>query len=308
MAQWAFAVAPALFPFLALLPVLTGKEACAAYARIFGRLTRLLGLPAGAAPAVIIGMIAGSPGGALALGNVAAHTPMTRAQCMRIALCVCGVSPAYLILGVGQGLCGDALMGVRLAGMQLLTQLILLVLLRPGEQGEKIASIYDLQNRLGIPAAVETVLGICGYMVLFAAITSVLGECIGQSAGKMLLLMADLPSGLPAFAGKPLWMAAGIGFAGLCIAAQNLDALRFIGIKPGIYLGMRSIAALMMSAFAALFLQNGVTCAQAMPSARLIYAFSLLAASILLIPVLNFLSMNLFLNKRKFSESLPGNG
>lgn len=308
MAQWAFAVAPALFPFLALLPALTAREACAAYERIFSRPMHLLRLPGSAAPAVIIGMIAGSPGGALALANAAAHTGMSRAQCRRIALSVCGVSPAYLILGVGQGLCGDAGVGLRLAGMQLLTQVLLLILLRPQDSGENIASIYDRENRPGVLAAVETVLGVCGYMVLFSAIASVLGEWIGRRAGRFLLLAADLPSGLPAFAGKPLWLAAGIGFAGLCIAAQNLDALRFAGIKPGVYLGMRCVAALMMTAQVALFLPAADSAGETLPPARMIYAFALLAASILLIPVLNFLSKNLFLNKRKFSGMLSENG
>ena len=37
MAQWADSVAPSVFPFLALLPLLTSEEACAAYRAILGR-------------------------------------------------------------------------------------------------------------------------------------------------------------------------------------------------------------------------------------------------------------------------------
>lgn len=307
MAQWAFAVAPALFPFLVLLPSLTGKEACTAYGRLFARPMRLLSLPASAAPAVIIGLLAGSPGGALALVQLAANTELSRAQCRRIALAVSGVSPAYLILGVGQGLCGDTGIGLRLALMQLLTQLMLLILLRPRESGEAVSSIYGAQMRRGILSAVETVLGICGYMVIFSAITSVLGVWIGAHTGKYLLLAADLPSGLPVFAENPVLMAAGIGFTGLCIAMQNLDALRPIGLKAGEWLAVRGFAALIMAALSILFLPASHPAGESLPKMRMIYAFSLLAASFSLIPVLNFLSKNLFLNKRKFSDSLPEN-
>ena len=46
MYLWYTSVAPALFPFLALLPVLTGPDACAAYAAVLSRLMRpLFGLP-----------------------------------------------------------------------------------------------------------------------------------------------------------------------------------------------------------------------------------------------------------------------
>ena len=49
MALWAQAVAPALFPFLALLPVLTSEEARDGYERLFARPMRAFRLPGRAA-------------------------------------------------------------------------------------------------------------------------------------------------------------------------------------------------------------------------------------------------------------------
>ena len=65
MAQWYYAVAPSLFPFMALMPLLTCPEAARAYERLLGRAMRaLFRLPGAAAPAMIAGMAAGSPAGA----------------------------------------------------------------------------------------------------------------------------------------------------------------------------------------------------------------------------------------------------
>ena len=107
MAAWYSSVAPALFPFLVLMPLLTSKEACVAYERLFGRWMRpVFRLPGSAVPAVIAGMIAGSPGGAIALRRVVSNSGLTGPEARRIALAVGGVSPAYLIMGVGQQLHG----------------------------------------------------------------------------------------------------------------------------------------------------------------------------------------------------------
>ena len=51
MAGWAASVAPAVFPFLALMPLLTCDEAARVYQALLGGLTaRLLHLPGAAAP------------------------------------------------------------------------------------------------------------------------------------------------------------------------------------------------------------------------------------------------------------------
>lgn len=306
MRQWFSSVAPALFPFLALMPALTGPEACAAYEAAFAHLMRPLGLPGSAAPAVVIGMIAGSPGGAIALMRIAGQTNMPRRQAVRIALAMCGLSPAYLILGVGQGVCGSARAGITLACLQAAVQLMLLAVLRPFCRD--ISGSVSAQKAAGgekpIRAAVETVLGVAGCMVLFSTIGSVAAEFAGEKAGSLLGLVMDLPSGLN---GLSLWkeplstllMGAGVGFGGLCIAAQNLDALRGIGVSAGRYLAVRSIAALVMGALAQQLLSCKEREIDLVFHTRTVYAASLLAACAILIPVLIKFSKKLILNRGK---------
>ena len=309
MRLWYSSVAPAMFPFLALLPILTGPDACAAYDVTFSRFMRpIFNLPGAAAPALVIGMISGSPGGALAVRKVAAEAGLRRSEARRLALALTGVSPAYLILGVGQGLYGSIALGFRLAFIQITVQLGLLILLRGlHEDGaEKAISLPPSERELGpIQSAVESVLVVCGYMVLFSSICCVAASFAGETFGTALLLVADLPSGLAGLArwdiaGKMLIQGAAIGFCGLCIAAQNLDALRPLGVAAGEYLTVRGIAAALFAGMSGLALQvQGVGMETYVGGSAKVYAFSLLIAGMAALPALFIFTKTLCFNNRK---------
>lgn len=308
MRIWYSSVAPTLFPFLVLMPMLTSREACMAYKTIFSRWMRpLFRLSGSAAPAVIAGLIAGSPGGAMTLQRVAASSDLTHAETRRIALAMGGVSPAYLVMGVGQGLYGSVSVGIRLAIAQACVQLLLLALL-PDLPGDDVES-FRMDEAGGyvapIAAAVEAILGICGYMVFYSVVAGGLTSLIGRGIGDYLLLMMDLPSGLGVLAGKQIsikWMLQGaaVGFTGLCIISQNMNVLREMGIKWSSYLGIRLVSAAGM-ALSGLVMQGEWKPIEVNLQANLgkSYAFSLLTVGISMIPGLIFLTKKLFLNKRR---------
>lgn len=316
MRLWCGSVAPALFPFLALMPMLTGEEACRIYDAALSRVMKpLFGLSGATAPAVVVGLIAGSPGGALAARRVAARTGMKRCDAKRMALALSGVSPAYLVLGVGQGLYGSARLGMRLALIQLCVQLVLLCLLRGAFAGEEavepLPEALDGQNP--IRAAVENVLAICGYMVLFGGISSAIASFAGEKAGFALLLATDLPSGLEALAhwrgtGRMMLQGAAIGFGGLCIAAQNVDALRAIGVRWRDYLGVRAIAAALSACTSGILLKACEAAGEiSLGTAGQTYAFSLLMAGLAAVPGLVLLTKSLYLNNGRERAKSPQN-
>ena len=309
MRLWYSSVAPAMFPFLALLPVLTGPDACAAYDAAFSRIMRpLFKLPGAAAPALVIGMISGSPGGALAVRRVAAEAGLHGSEARRVALALTGLSPAYLILGVGQGLYGSIALGVRLAIIQILVQLCLLFLLRgfKGSDGDKIISFPQNERSRGpIQSAVESVLSVCGYMVLFSSMCCVAASFVGETAGTALLLVSDLPSGVAGLAGreisgKMLIQGAAIGFGGLCIAAQNLDALRPLGVNAGEYFTIRGIAAAIFAGLSGLALpKQGIGMETYASGGARVYAFSLLVAGVAALPALFFFTKTFCFNNQR---------
>ena len=311
MRLWFEAVAPALFPILALMPLLTSPEACAAYESMFAPLMRpLFRLPGTAAPAMVIGMISGSPGGAMSLVRMAAETGMKKSELRRMAPVICGVGPAYLIAGVGAGLFGSRKMGVQLALIQLGVQLALLFAMRfVQDEGEEITISGEFAPEKGaVRGAVEAVLGVCGYMVLFSVIAAVAAQLLGGSAGKLILLAADLPSGMAMLAewetgARNLLAGAAVGFGGICIAVQNLDVLRSLGVTWKDFFSVKLVQAGLCGALAGFILEKNTTeMTGAAATSKFYYALSLLAALILCLPVLNSLSKKLFLNKTEFGK------
>ena len=311
MRVWYTSVAPSLFPFLALMPLITDAQACRAYNAVFGRIMRpLFRLPGSAAPAMVIGMLAGSPGGAIGICRIAGESGMRKSEARRLALALGGVSPAYLIVGAGAVLFGSVRCGFRLAAAQAMTQLILLFLLgRMQDQTDaepvppvRSAGLHPIRN------AVETVLCVAGYMMVFAVAGEMIAEIAGSKAGALLQLAIDLPTGLAAAVNLDnIWklpaVSAAIGFTGLCINLQNMDALRSLDISMREYIGVRGIAA-MLNCCLGLFMMKPdkagiVLPAQNMPDVYVIYLILALCFSIFPLAVL---TKKCFLNNAKREE------
>lgn len=242
IANWGLSVAPALFPFMVMLPFLTGREACRVYDRIFGRITRLVfALPGAAASAIVTGLCAGSPAGAMAVARVARREGLSPGEAARMAGIACGVGPIYVITGIGVALAGDMAVGWRLATSQLGALLLTGVLFRGAwRSAARLAPIPEdgLYTEKPIAQAALSILKVGGHMIMFAVGIALLESIFGPWAAHLALPL-DLPTGAAraAAAGIPLsWVAAGVGFGGLCIAAQNMGALREAGVTWFMYL------------------------------------------------------------------------
>ena len=307
MQLWYTGVAPAMLPFLALTPMITCPEACLAYRKIFsGIMKGLFRLPGEAAPAVIAAMISGSPGGALTICGIYASGGISQQEAARISLACAGVSPAWLVLGVGCGMLGSKTAGWKLAVIQAAVQLFLLKLLEKVEI-HCLAEKRDMQKAFSaspMRTAVETVLCVCGYMCVFSAYGSAIASFAGKDAGTGLLAVLDLPAGLgriaeKGFPGDSFAMGAAVGFGGLCIAAQNMERLKGLGVRWKDYIAIRLTAGAVCSLLCGFALENIHPGSTAADINGKIYVISLLAAGICAVPGLIFLSKNIFLNKRK---------
>jgi len=306
MLSWAETVAPSLLPFMLLMPALTCGDAARVYERMLGWLMRpLFGLPGAAAPAILIGMTAGSPAGAIAAVRISASAGLTEGQLERIVLCVCGLSPAFLLTGIGIGMMKSAQMGRILLFSQMAAQLILLVSTRKYKGKEKKVSPAEHDGAL----AVTAVLSVCGYMVLFSAAASLITLPLdGGWAGAALLALLDVPSGAALIAGlnmkenvKIAVLCACCGFGGLCICMQNINAVGERGVRMGRYVLFRMLGAAIMSASGLALkkftFRETLNWKQILPAAAL-------SASILMIPLLISWRKCVFLNKRKFVEKV----
>lgn len=251
LAQWYRVVAPALFPFMALMPLLTSDESLHFYERIFGGLMGLFGLPGAAASAVAVGLLAGSPAGCFAARRAAAGSGMNRGQLERLSAACCGLSPGFLISGVGAGMLGSAALGHILLRSQVAAQLILLALPAGREAGPiQVPPVAARDDSVG--GAVRAVLGVAGYMALFAALAGALGALAGERIGNAALALMDVTSGARVVSAAALPMPAKLAllsglttFGGVCVCAQNLAALAGCGVRAAPFVARRAFAAAM---------------------------------------------------------------
>lgn len=305
MHTWYTSVAPALFPFMVLMPMLTCEAAARAWERMLGGIMRpAFHLPGAAAPAVMVGMIAGSPAGA----HAAARCPgLTRTQIERIVCCAGGLSPTFLITGVGAAMLGNPAYGHILLRAQILSQMTMLFLTRRAPSGEPLPATEAVGDAEPVRTAITGVLGVCGYMMLFNVAAALLARFFrSPAAGFGALCLLDMPSAARAVAklticreGKLLTLAALTGFGGLCIAVQNLAAAK-TGVRAEKYLAFRACHAALNAVFASAQLDLG------RPNAEKILPpmeFSALIAVLLLVPPLISLKKDLFLNKRNLRIS-----
>ena len=173
--QWYRSVAPALLPFMMLMPMITSSEAVYMYERLLGRAAQMLfGLPGSAAPAIIIGMIAGSPAGVIAASKTAEQTKMGNGQLLRIAACACGLSPAFLITGIGVGMTGETSVGVMLLRTQICTQIIMLLATGKVPHGQIIQKSESEGNAAA--EALLPIINVAGYMAFFSVLSALISK------------------------------------------------------------------------------------------------------------------------------------
>lgn len=308
MHAWYTSVAPALFPFMALMPLLTCPDSVRAWDRLLGRVLRpLLNLPGAAAPAAVIAMTAGSPAGAIAAVRICSAAGLSRSQLERILWCTCGLSPAFLVTGIGASMLSSPADGHILLRAQLFSQIVMLLLTRNTPDDCPLPPPPPEVSPEPVRVAAMNILTVCGYMVMFAAAAAITAQILrSEIAGLTALCLLDAPSGARALANlsinkeaKLLLLSAMCGFGGLCIAAQNLAACKNIGIRIGKYAAAKASHALLSTAATALQLrwntQNGNLSLPPMEISALIAAF-------LTVPALIFWKKDPFLNKRRFEK------
>ena len=253
IAVWAGSFLPALLPFFAVTPALSSDEAARLYAKLFGRAFEcLFGCPGQLSGAAMIGLMAGSPAGAIAAGRLRGHA--TGAELTRGALLASGVSPGFMISAVGAAMLGDARLGAILLRAQLGALVIGGLLLRRAFSGGRTLAPPDVgEAKKGdaLMGAALSMLSVCAHMVVFAVAVLVIAEILpaGCETGVLaaMAFAVAVPWGAEMLTTRfrtfapyaahlpPLWAFALLGLVG-SVAAQIGDLTasmvkRYCGIK-----------------------------------------------------------------------------
>jgi len=220
MENWINSVVPALLPFIALLPALTNDFARKILQKIFGCVfERIFNLPPELASAVVIGMAAGSPAGAIAVSSTKG---VSKSQTARAAGMACGMGPIFLV----------SVLGTRFAIAQFFAQIFTGIIFRNvGNDNDEIAPTYAAEGNM--LTAMLAVLKVCGYMMLFASLGAVSRSALGNCVNFVMPIFDAVGSiSVLRDINAPSWVVAAVfGFGGACILTQNISVLNAIDVN-----------------------------------------------------------------------------
>ena len=200
-----------------------------------------------AAAAFILGCISGYPSGAVLSRSLYDCGEIDIATARRLcSVCVCG-GPAFILLGVGDGLLHSRDAGRILLCSHIVAAVFLLFmsgLFAKTRQKGKImtenCAVYDKSKPkavgFGLTCAVtgavkssaNSMLGICAYTVLFSAVISAVGGFLSSGAMSVVTGVCEVTNACVYLANThniPM-ISAALGFSGLSVIAQVISAAR----------------------------------------------------------------------------------
>lgn len=175
-------IIPSLFPFLVLAGFLVRSGVSAALGRRLERPTRFLfGLPGCCAAGILIAFAGGYPSGGIAVGELLEGGYITRGEGRRMLRFCVNAGPAFIISAVGAGMLGSVRAGTVLFAAHILASLLMGISGRfwDGRSGQEEREEAPIRTRRlptaaafveSVNGACRSLLYMCGFVVLFAAI------------------------------------------------------------------------------------------------------------------------------------------
>ena len=166
-------VIPSLFPFLTMSCLITGSLH-GKRLPLLGGLCRLCGIPAGADPLLVVGLLGGYPAGAQAICQAYQAKKLDRHDAARLLGFCSNAGPAF-ILGLGMQLFPSVSWAWALWGVHIVSSLLVGILL-PGRSKNhaKTGDYPGISLSAAVSGSVKTMSVICGWIVLFRVLLRIL--------------------------------------------------------------------------------------------------------------------------------------
>lgn len=273
-------IVPSLFPFLLLSSFLTAMGLPAALGKLLSPLLSRLSLPAVCAAPFLLGLCGGYPAGACAVAALVRGGALTPEEGARLLPCCNNTGPGFIIGVAGSAVFGSVHAGILLYVCHVFSALSLAFLTKKRPVSpQKRAVSPPPQGLAAFPEAVSSAVGatlnICGCVVLFsmlAALAKQSGLFYSLAAAlarrfhaelrftaALLTGLLELGSGVAALRGMPpdppaLALAAFLlGFGGLSVHAQTLQAVSGTKIGCARHFAGRIVHGLLSAAYVVLF-------------------------------------------------------
>ena len=249
---------PSLFPFL----VLSGFWIRSGLAGGVGRrmtplMQRMFGFSGSAAAAMIIALIGGYPAGANAVAQLCEQGELDHAQAKRLLRCCVCAGPAFIIGGIGVGMLGSVEAGVRLLAAHWLAFIVVALTERQSSRisvtRRASAESVGVAVAQSVHAATQSLLSMCGFVLLASGVMSLLDALIGESLSPLwrcvLACVTEVSTGCVEAArmGRtmPFFLGAALGFGGLSVHGQIAARTASLGLLDRGFFRVRLLHALL---------------------------------------------------------------
>ena len=196
-------VIPSLFCFMVLTGFLINSGLYRLISLPLGPLTKgLFCLPPSMGSVVLLSLIGGYPMGAKSIAGLLEQGRLDRATAQRMLPFCCCAGPSFIITAVGSGMFGSAQAGILLYLVQLFVSILLGAVLGMRERGQQRRMLCDplpAQRAsnfmpmsqafvLSVSQAVSALGQMCGFVILFKALSDILSSTLEGGVLSCLLL------------------------------------------------------------------------------------------------------------------------
>ena len=260
---------PSVFPFLVLGGLLIRSGVAGAVGRRLEWLTRtVFGLPGCTAAGVLMSLIGGYPAGSTAAGELLRGGQISRGEARRMLRFCVNSGPGFAISAVGAGLMGNAGFGVMIYAAGAAASLLLGVVGVPRGARRRDRRVTVLAPRLpftsalveSVTGACETMVYMCGFVLLFGAVISLIGTLTDNRVlSAFLACILEVSGGCAAASSlgsaAPLLIGFAVGFGGLSVHCQIAASLRGLDVLDGTFMLSRLAHGSLTAVFTVLLLR-----------------------------------------------------
>lgn len=235
-------ILPSLFPFMVLSAYTVKSESLSFLYKIFYPFTKfILRQPLCTVPVVIMGLVGGFPVGTKMASLLLEKGQITKNQAQRLCMFCVNGGPAFVITAVGVNMLGSSKAGVIIFVSLCISSLLLgfATSFFDDKKNTEIHIVNSAQSPLAALSAsvtdgVQSILGICAWVVLFSGLTECLKSIdISDGAYSGIVSVLEVTKGCTLIAGEmgiPV-LAAAIGFGGFCVHCQIFSYIKAAGLK-----------------------------------------------------------------------------
>lgn len=267
---------PTLFPFYCAANLLVFAGLPPAGKRTDAAIQRLFGLPGTAAPALLLGLLAGYPVGASVTASLYRQGVLSREEAVSLSRFANNAGPGFVIGAAGLAVFQSAKVGIILYVIHAFSAVLTGFLLRNGGRPQKSVSVPKTEKSAArllpdaVFASVKSMAMICAYVILFSVLLAVIKAispvgrllsllCVRFPAAEALLCgILELSNGILLLSGVPAAAALVtasvlLSWGGLCVYFQTTSVLSEAGLPSRPYLRAKAVQAVIAAALCCLY-------------------------------------------------------